>query len=275
MNNTLSAQRFELSFKAVRLNCLDKDGAPIVGADASGFIRREGMNLYLYTCWHVVTGHDVHGFKNGQVSPNRMTLSVTLKDTQISQAEITGNQTLQVPLYDSSGHPLWSQDRNEDPQAGLRATNLRAPFFHDAIKLRLPADAGVFNAQAIDEACFLSDHTLMPGDKVLIVGYPSGFSALGGIGQAMPVVLTRFIAATKIPGRKYEFLLDGLGTQGMSGGPVFIERDASFYLLGLYMGAILPNQVNGESEKIAALSICCDMTICWKRMPLQPYTVWG
>ena len=273
MNTPLAAQRFELTYKAAHLQCLDKDGAPIIGADASGFVRREGGELYLYTCWHVVTGLDVHGLNTGEVSPQRMALSVTLQDTQTYGAGAIGNRRrLQVPLYDSSGHPLWSQDKKDDPQTGLPAAKFRVPFFHDAVKLRLASDARVSNFQVIEEECFLGEHTVMPGDKALLVGYPRGYGVLGS-GRAIPVVLTRFIAASKIMGRKYELLLDGLGTPGMSGGPVFIERDASIYLLGLYTGSISPNRVDGDNEIIAALGACCDMTICWKRMPLQPYTV--
>lgn len=276
MNKPLAAQRFELTYKAVHLQCLDKDGAPIVGADASGFIRREGGELYLYTCWHVVTGCDMHDLKTAPIPPNRTALAVTLQDAQVQYgAEATGNQRrLQVPLYDSSGRPLWYQDRKDDPQAGLHATNFRVPFSHDAIKLRLPIDACVSNIQAIEEECFLKGNTVMPGDKVLLVGYPRGYSALG-LEQSVPIVLTRFIAATQIPGGKRELLLDGFGALGMSGGPVFIERDASIYLLGLYTGSISPNQASGESEMVAALGVCCDMTVCWKRMPLQPYPVLG
>ena len=92
-------------------------------------------------------------------------------------------------------------------------------------------------------------------------------------GQPVPVVLTRFIAATQVPGDKRELLLDGCGAAGMPGGPVFIERDAAIYLLGMYTGSIFPDQAG--TQNAMALGICCDMTVCWKRMPLQPYTVAG
>ena len=269
MKKPLAAQRFELTYKAAHLQCLDKDGAPITGADASGFIRREGMELYLYTCWHVVTGYNVHNLKPERITPTRMTLVVTLQNAQSPLgAENAGHpQRLQVPLYDSSGLPLWSQDRKNEPLADSQAINFRVPFSHDAIKLRLPSDASISNVPVIEEECFLKGSTMMPGDKVLLVGYPRGYCELG-LEQIPPVLLTRFIAATKIPGHKREFLLDGTGVQGMSGGPVFIERDESIYLLGLYTGSISPNQTSSESAKDAALGTCCDMTLCWKRTPL-------
>lgn len=270
MNKLLAAQRFELTYKAVHLQCLDKDGVPIAGTDASGFIRREDNALYLYTCWHVVTGQGLHDSMPASVPSSRAALVVTLHDAQQPHgADIGGSpRHLLLPLLDASGKPLWCQDRKDDPQAEIHASSFRVPFYHDAVKLRLPDDAGISSIQVSEEACFLKDHTAMPGDKVLLAGYPLGYTGFRP-GPAAPVILTRFIAATRIPGDKRELLLDGAGAPGMAGGPVFIEHGTSIYLLGLYTGPL--DQAGGKGEASAALSSCCDLTLCWKRMPLQPY----
>jgi hypothetical protein len=57
--------RWMLSLKAVRIELLDQQGAPVKALDdsgqiagvevASGFLMRQPAGLYLYTCWHVVT----------------------------------------------------------------------------------------------------------------------------------------------------------------------------------------------------------------------------
>lgn len=98
-----------------------------------------------------------------------------------------------------------------------------------------------------------------------------GYSALG-MGQPTPIVLTRHIAATRIEGRQREFLLDSAGAGGMSGGPVFVETPAGFFLVGLYTGLIYPDHVVERNERVTALGTCCDMALCWKHLALEPYT---
>ena len=62
-------QRFELPFKAVLIRCLDEHKRPL--NHASGFIRRESGRLFLYTCWHVVTGYDRNDLKVSNRLPDR------------------------------------------------------------------------------------------------------------------------------------------------------------------------------------------------------------
>ena len=54
--------RHLLAMKAVQVRPLDEHGAPIAvrgGAKtASGFIRRDATGLFLYVCWHTVSGLD-------------------------------------------------------------------------------------------------------------------------------------------------------------------------------------------------------------------------
>ena len=58
MTDSASAefQNFNLSFKAVRLETLD-ERKTILGR-ATGFLVRDADGLFLYSCWHVVTGVD-------------------------------------------------------------------------------------------------------------------------------------------------------------------------------------------------------------------------
>ena len=102
----------------------------------------------------------------------------------------------------------------------------------------------------------------MVGEKLYIVGYPYGYSALG-TEQPTAIILTRFIAAERIKDRQTEILLDGPGAPGMSGGPVFIEHDAVLYLLGIYTGLIYPDHVIEKNEKTTALGTMSNMVLWW------------
>ena len=102
----------------------------------------------------------------------------------------------------------------------------------------------------------------------MIVGYPYGFSLVGA-DQPMPVVLTRYIAGMRIADRRTELLLESFGAPGMSGGPVFIERDDDLLLLGLYTGLIYPDYGSQSKERVTALGTVSDMSICWQgQLPL-------
>ncbi|BBI99332.1 hypothetical protein FGKAn22_10250 [Ferrigenium kumadai] len=271
----LHFQKFELPFKGVHIQCLDWDGQPIKGAFASGFIRREGEYHFLYTCWHVVTGFDMHNLRIRNQLPNRAALKVTLQNSENRQPGVTvvgGNQELIVPLYKNHNtpfEPLWYQDKQDTPQPDLNAIGLRVPFWHDAVKVKLPATLNVSEVQVVDERRCL-ESLLCPCDQVFVVGFPYGYSALG-MGQPTPIVLTRHIAATRIEGRQREILLDSTGAGGMSGGPVFVETPTGFLLVGLYTGLIYPDHVVEKNERVTALGTYCDLALCWKTLALEPY----
>lgn len=101
---------------------------------------------------------------------------------------------------------------------------------------------------------------LLPGDKLYVVGFPYGFSAYGP-SQPSPVVLTRFVAATKIADRNQQILLESAGAPGMSGGPVFLERESAIALRGMYTGLIYPDHVVGQNDRHTALGTCSDLHI--------------
>lgn len=268
MSTPLSTQRLLLPFVGVLLRCLDEQGNPLPGKFASGFLRREEGRLFLYTCWHVVTGFDPYDVRVGLELPKRRFLEVRLQSSDKRQEGVEvvgGSQTCVIPLYDTTttpARPLWLQDDAHIPHPDLNAIGIYVPFWHDAIKLELPSEIRVSDMQVIDEArVFRGNMSLLaPGDKCLIVGYPYGFSAFGP-SQPTPVALTRFAASDRIAGRRQQFLLEGIGAPGMSGGPVYVERDENLLLIGIYTGAIYPDHAQLQNEKVTALGTVSNLSL--------------
>ena len=276
MKLALHAQRFRLPFLAVRLQALDLDEKPILGVVASGFIRNMGDQLYLYTCWHVVTGFDPYAIEVGFELPARRHLQVTLQaaDKNHPGVEVVGGaQSLHLPLYEEVGNsliPLWEQDDQHISHALLNKVNIFVPFWHDVVRIKLPADIVLSDMQFIDKKQFFMGNMALiaPGDKCLIVGYPYGYSAFG-LRQPTPVALTRFIASDRIEGRHRQLLIDGIAAPGMSGGPVFIERENDLLLLGVYTGSIYPDHMRNTSEKVTALGTVADLSLhLWDALPM-------
>ena len=275
MEMPLHMQRFELPLKAVHVQCLDDCGEPINGAFASGFICEEEGVKFLYTCWHVVTGYNMHDLKIPNLLSPRSALRITLQDADVRAPGVTaigGNQQVVLPLYQSREvpfMPFWFQDEKDVPQPDLNAIGLRVPFWHDAIKLPLPETLQISDMQVIGEGPRFKS-LITPGDRLYIVGFPYGYSALG-MQQPTPIVLTQHVAAIRLAGRNREMLLDGSGAPGMSGGPVFLENSEGIFLFGIYTGLIYPDHVIAKNERVTALGTCADMVLCWTHFPLKPY----
>jgi len=266
---TVLQQRSELSFRSVRLRCLDEYRRPLKHASASGFVRVEDGVPFLYTCWHVVTGYDRNHLRVTNALPKRAFLEVFVRGHQ-QQAGGTpvagGLLSFTIPLYDGSAQPkrpLWYQDRAHLPHPDLNAIGLCVPSWHDAVKIPLPADVKVSELQLVSDPVLASNKMLTPGDKIYVVGFPYRFST-GVLGLSTPVVLTRFVAATAVSGRPREFLLDSGGAPGMSGGPVFVERQNDLALLGVYTGIIYPAPVSERNKKVVALGSCANLSLCWR-----------
>ena len=259
----------------VRLQVLDAEQRPISGLVASGFIRRLQGSLFLYTCWHVVTGFDPNAVRVSSSLPIRRHLAVALQAAEQrnpGMQVIGGLQELNVPLYDESVNPpmpLWEQDDQHIPNIELNAVNIFLPFWHDVVRIELPPELSLSSMQLVDEERLFQGNSplVAPGDKCLIVGYPYGFSAFGPE-QPTPVALTRFVASDRIGGRRQQFLLEGIGAPGMSGGPVFIERDQELLLLGVYTGSIYPDHVVHSYEKVTALGTVANISmLLWESLP--------
>jgi hypothetical protein len=272
----LHAQRFDLPLVGALIQCLDSDRKPITGAFASGFVRRESEGLFLYTCWHVVTGFNPYDVQVGHTLPERRFLQVALQAANTRQPGIEvigGLQTVVVPLYESESVPLkprWRQDDLHVSHPDLNAVGLHVPFWHDAVKLRLPPETIVAEGQIIDESrLFLSNMPLLtPGDKCLIVGFPYGFSAFGPRNPT-PIVLTRFVASMWIEHRPQQLLLESIAAPGMSGGPVYVEREGALLLFGIYTGVIFPDgpRQRGEREKLTDLGVVTNLSlILWGKL---------
>jgi hypothetical protein len=257
-----------LTLSSVHLQCLDRDRQPIAGATASGFIRKEGTSLFLYTCWHVVTGFDPYSKTVPAEPPTRRSyLRLALQAAESTGPEATrigGVQIHELPLFeqvDDQHLPLWLQDENETPHVELNALGYRVPFWHDAVKLKLPENFQISAIQLVDnQRMFGADGGMVfPGDKALVAGFPHGFSTVG-LEQPTPVVLTRFVAGTAIAGRHRQFLLESIGSAGMSGGPVYIEAGSNVLLVGMYTGLIYPDYLHRNPEKATALGTVADLT---------------
>ncbi len=273
LSEPLPLQLFDLPLKGVRVECLDQNMVPMPRAVASGFFRREGDTLYLYTAWHVVTGFDPHHISVGFELPKRRYLRLSLQGATNPQPwveAIGGSQSVVVPLYEdplaSVGplKPLWKQNDHHVPNELLNHVGLFVPYWNDLVKIALPEAVRPSTTQVIAEDCLMSGSGpwVVPGDKCLVVGYPYGFSAAIGVDQPTPVVFTRFIASIPLRStRRPEFLLDGYGAPGMSGGPVFFEHEGRLLLFGMYTGDIFPDHVNGKEEKSTALGTVADLRL--------------
>jgi Trypsin-like peptidase domain len=266
---TVVQQRSELSFRAVQLRCLDADRKPLKHASASGFVRIEDGVPFLYTCWHVVTGYDRNHLRVTNALPKRAFLEVFVQDHQraADRTSVAGGlASFTLPLYDGSARPkkpLWYQDRAHLPHPDLNSIGLCVPSWHDAVKIPLSTDVRGSRLQVVSNPVLASDSMVERGDKIYVVGFPYRFGT-GGLGLPTPVVLTRFVTATAVSGRSQEFLVDSGGAPGMSGGPVFVERDNDIALLGVYTGIIFPDPGLARNAKAAALGACANLSSCWQ-----------
>jgi len=267
-----------MTFKCVRIEMLDQDGEPVMLAPehgkgggpavASGFLLREEAVTYLYTCWHVVTGISLTNpvLPGAGVLQRRSRLKVSMQanDFKMGGAVVTtgGTETFEIDLYDASDKPpspVWEQDEQSYQNSNLAMANLTEPFWHDIVRIRLPDEVKTSTIQNLAPQD-LWPHLIAPGDALLLVGYPYGFSAK--LLSPTPIVLKRNVAAIQRDGPRREILIDGVGAAGMSGGPVFCEHEDRLYLFGVYTGIIFPDAAEGVSpERTTALGTVCQMNL--------------
>ena len=292
-----TTRRALLPLRCVRLQALDENRELMKGHTASGFVRREGSAIFLYTCWHFVTQLDPFELRVTSL-PRRRYLRVDAQDARGSRPgsiSIGGLQTIDVPLYDTSTNPhrpMWLQDDQHVPNADLNAIGIYVPFWHDVIKIELPTSFRASDIQVIDESELHGrTNMVVPGDKCLVVGYPYGYSS-HGLDQPTPIVLTRFIASLNMKGRVRGVLLDSIGAPGMSGGPIYVENGAELRLFGIYTGSVYPHaellaSLAGKNQgeethdvysknRATDLGVACDISfVLWGHMkmanvPSQP-----
>ncbi|MET3515874.1 hypothetical protein ABIC63_003660 [Pseudacidovorax sp. 1753] len=242
-----------LGYTAVRLQCLDSAGQEIRGAYASGFVRLEGGKNFLYTCWHVVSGYGAPLRLAVKHRQDRAALRVfvQLVEKRGAYEAIGGLDQLDLPLLDSTGLPLWLQEPDEQEQPDLNAIGLRVPRNVDVVKLEMPSSFAVSSLTLLREE--FSSIGPLAGDRISVVGYPHGYSA-DGEDDLTAVVLTRNVAAGMTrQGLPHRLIVDGPGTPGMSGAPVFIwDQQGHPRLFGIYSGIIHPGTGRLQHHEYAA-----------------------
>lgn len=268
---TLEAQRHFLMMKAVHIQCLDENREQIKNAVASGFIVQEGENLFLYTCWHVLTSYNMHNIEIQRRLPNRKFLEINLQNKENPREGVeivSGSQNLILPLYDKQNLPVWIQEKQDSPNYELNNIGIKVPFMHDVVKLLLPKNLSISKLQIITkDETIIKDPFL--AEKIHIIGYPYGYSSLG-LEQPTPIVITRFIASYQIKDRYREMLIDGHATPGMSGGPVFVERDDNLLLIGIYTGLLYPDHIINQNKKTTALGTICPLAAWFAQIEIEP-----
>jgi Trypsin-like peptidase domain len=267
------AARHLMQFKAVRIEILDQLGQPVIVTPrngerrgpvvASGFLLRDGADLYLYTCWHVVTGIELANPVLPGTNQRRSRLKVSMQRSEKSDS-------FEVELYEQSGEdvflPRWEQDEQSVLNSSLAMANLVQPFWHDIVRIRLPTSVVISSVQVLSRFDLWRD-LIAPADPLMLVGYPYGFSARQL--TPTPIVVKRHVAAISRDGARREILIDGAGAPGMSGAPVFYEWDNRLYLFGMYVGVIFPDAApDNEPERTGALGIVCPMNLLSHRLKL-------
>ena len=244
-----------LSRTAVRLQCLDHHGKVLTWA--SGFVLREGGTNFLYTCWHVVSGYGTpHRLTIPGERPDRASLRLFLQDLEErgGYEAIGGITSADLSLRDENGRPVWLQQPEQQPNPDLNAIGLRVPRQCDVVRIALPRSLKVSQLTLLTTE--FTSQAVLPGDRLSIVGYPHGYSA-DGEADLTAVVLTRHVAAIAAGGRRDRLVLDGPGTPGMSGSPVFAWDKAGHpRLLGIYSGIVHPGAGVSHPEFAASLGEC-------------------
>ncbi len=270
------AARHLMQFKAVRIEILDQHGQPVIVTPrngerrgpvvASGFLLRDESELYLYTCWHVVTGIELANPVLPGTNQRRSRLKVSMQRSERLKGAIVsvdGSDSFEVELYEQSGEevflPRWEQDEQSVSNSTLAMANLVQPFWHDIVRIRLPSGVVTSSIQVLSRLD-LWPNLIAPADPLMLVGYPYGFSARQL--SPAPIVVQRHVAGISRDGARREILIDGAGAPGMSGGPVFYEWDNRLYLFGMYVGVIFPEAApEHEPERATALGIVCPMNL--------------
>jgi Trypsin-like peptidase domain len=274
------AARHLMQFRAVRIEILDQHGQSVMvtarngerrgPAVASGFLLRDDAELYLYTCWHVVTGIELANPVLPGTNQRRSRLKVSMQRSEKFKGTIGsvgGSDSFEVELYEQSDEksgeevflPRWEQDEQAVSNSSLAMANLVQPFWHDIVRIRLPAGIVTSTTPLLSRLDLWAD-PIAPADPLLLVGYPHGFSARQL--ASTPIVVKRHVAAISRDGARREILIDGAGAPGMSGGPVFYEWDHRLYLFGVYVGVIFPDAApENEPERSGALGIVCPMNL--------------
>lgn len=248
--------------RCLRIEVLDRDKKPIPKAEgvscASGFVvdgawdnafgryNPETGLCHLYTCWHVVAGHD----PRNENTPAKYTQPFFLKVSGVKSPDANtiaaGQDTLVVPLYNEADKPLWEQEKEHKANSDFKSLNLYLPKSLDAVRIRVDLSENQRRAWAITPRN-MEAWRLSLGQDVFVCGFPHGFSALRDI--PVPVFFKRSIAATFFDPYQVS-LIDGDCAPVMSGGPVFVRKGAEWKLVAMYFGSYFTNMTRGNGPEI-------------------------
>lgn len=250
--------------RCVRLEPLDEHREPIKSGEetvqASGFLTHgiwdnvqgdhapESGALHLYTCWHVVAGHD----PRNTTTPVKYTPRKFLRITGIGvdgPNSVSSSESLTIPLFDKVGQPVWEQEPEESGHLDFNALGLKVPKNIDVVRLNVDLEKRLVERWAIDPS-HTSNEFFELGEDVFVCGFPHGFSAVPD--TQVPIFLKRSVAS-RVSSKYQITLLDTGCLPVMSGGAVFRRIGEKWRLAGMYSGTIFTNcSAKDESERQAS-----------------------
>ena len=258
-----------LGMKALKLQLFDDDRRQL--SDATGFMIAEDNRLFLYTCWHVVSGVDPSNVRPKDAPKRRRYLKIHSVNV-VSQPGMTSfgdNFEFEIDLYPDGSTPLWLQDPDAVDAPDLKAIGITVPKFIDVV--RIPMD-GFPNVDLAFEEPDLSHQLIQAGNDVILIGYPYAYSVMGS-SSPEPVFLKRTVASNRHPIAATQ-LLDGAGFKCMSGSPVCIFYQNRYWLYGIYNGIIYPDNPTGENPRpneLASLGKITNLVIARAYMGVQKF----
>lgn len=244
--------------KVLRLTVLDDSG--LIVTRGSGFVvyhskeEAQPEGVYLYTCWHLVTGIDFFDPKVPVIPQRGKILRVDGKDFKVNDensASHGGSFNFDIKLYDDKRNPNWQQTSLKRKFSGIEECHIFVPRQVDVVRFHIDENLGLHDLMHgwhIPVKNIRNCRSKI-GEDCYIAGYPYGYSAYGD-DTIQPVFLKRSYA-TRGNGEN-TILLDGFGSKGMSGGPVFERENDEYNLVGIYRGMIYPR---GEQDRFAAFGI--------------------
>lgn len=248
------------SLKAMRIQCLDAERNEIKGANGTGFIVINGDARYLYTCWHLVTGFGFRQIKVGLNHTTRSSLRVFVR-TNDGRGTVSGGEIpFEIPLFSENdqGVPLWEQSPIVRPHSTINAANIAVPHSLDVVRIPLPSEMPLTSMQVIFADEFQEiERSMRVCEELFIVGYPYGYSALPE--TPSPIVLPRRVASDATFNRDLFSIIDRPCAPGMSGSPVFANRQGYACLVGVYSGLIYPDFGIDQNTPHTALGIVEDL----------------
>jgi hypothetical protein len=205
---------------------------------ATAFVWRLRSRCYLITNWHVVSGrHNTTGSNLHRCGawPDRIKAKFSVESADFWK------ETVELPLWDDEGRPLWLVHPLRPPGRTEREGV-------DVIALPLPVDFGqapkLYIRPVNELVCGTMEIAI--GMEVFILGYPFGVAL-----PALPVWKRGSIASEPDLVRSLlgYYFVDTASRPGMSGAPVFlrsIARGRWRKFIGVYSGRLSAQNTDAE-----------------------------